>query len=412
MAGCGGGGGGSGSAPVTAADEVKFVTDYLQDWYLWSTQLPAGIDPAAWSTPEAALAALRVAQDRYSFIEDATTFNAFFDEGKALGYGFGYAIVGSELWVRYVQPQSNAWAAGLRRGDRIAAIDGTSTATLIAQDRVDDALGPVTEGVTGSFDLLRAGAALRITMTKAWYTVQNVLDARVIDRPGGKVGYVLYLAFTEPSRSEWADALAGVLAGGATDLVVDLRENGGGRLSVANELASALAPAGHEGDIGTQLVFNDRHAGSDQAFRLLPSPDAGRVARLVWITSPRTCSASESLMTSLRPYRTATTIGETTCGKPVGFTPPTFNGKVYSIVSFRNLNRDGFTDYFDGLAADCAAGEDYSRPYGDPSEPKLAAALQWLADGSCPSATAVGKSIAVPVRSTALTGLHALTGLR
>ncbi|HMN83919.1 MAG TPA: S41 family peptidase [Burkholderiaceae bacterium] len=413
LAACGGGGGGSAptAAPPTAADEVKFVTDYLQDWYLWYRQLPA-IDPSAWSTPEQALAALKVPQDRYSYIDTAATFDAFFDEGRALGFGFGYALVGGELWIRYVQPHSNAQAAGLRRGDRIIAIDGTPMATLVASNRVDAALGPATEGFSANFDLLRGTAAQSITMTKSWYTLANVLDARVIDRPGGKVGYLAFLSFTEPSRAEWLSALTQVQEAGAQDIVVDLRDNGGGRLSVANLIASSLMPTGLDNAVGTVLEFNDRHTGSNLTYPLTPVANSGRVRRLVWITSARTCSASESLMTSLRPYMTAAVIGETTCGKPVGFTPPEFNGKVYSIVTFRALNRDGFSDYFGGLAPDCTVGEDYSRPYGDPAEAKLAAALQWLDGAGCPVAT----TKSVPPRESqaprGIGGLHDLTGLR
>lgn len=412
LAACGGGGGSASTAPApSAADEVRFVTGYMQDWYLWYRDLPA-IDPSAWSTPEQALAALKVPQDRYSYIDSAATFDAFFDEGRALGFGFGYVLVGDELWIRYVQPHSNAQTAGLRRGDRITAIDGVPMATLIASNGVDAALGPATEGFRATFDLQRDTAPLFITMTKGWYTLASVLDARVIDRPGGKVGYLVFMSFTEPSRAEWLTALTQVQEAGAQDIIVDLRENGGGRLSVAALIASSLMPAGLDNPVGTKLEFNDRHTGSNQIFPLTPVANTGRVRRLAWITSARTCSASESLITSLVPYMAAALIGERTCGKPVGFTPPEFNGKVYSIVTFRTLNRDGFSDYYSGLSPSCTTGEDYSRPYGDPAEPKLAAALQWLDGAGCP--VAATKSVPRHEVQTprGIGGLHDLTGLR
>jgi carboxyl-terminal processing protease len=411
QAACGGGDSAPIASPPTAADEVRFVTDYLRDWYLWYGQLPA-IDPSAWSTPEQALAALKVPQDRYSYVDSAATFDAFFDEGRALGFGFAYALVAGDMWIRYVQPQSSAQAAGLRRGDRIVAIDGTPMATLVASNRVDAALGPATEGFSAHFDLLRNAAPLSVTVTKGWYTVASVLHARLIDRPGGKVGYLAFLSFTEPSRTEWLAALMRLQQEGARDIVVDLRDNGGGRLTVANLVASSLLPAGLAGVAGTTLQFNDRHSGSNLTYSLTPVEGVDPVRRLIWITSARTCSASESLMTSLRPYLWAAVVGETTCGKPVGFTPPVFNGKVYSIVTFRTSNRDGFSDYFAGLAPDCTVGEDYSRPYGDPAEPKLAAALQWLDGAGCPLARAKSVPQHPAPMPRGIGGVHDLTGLR
>ncbi len=99
------------------------------------------------------------------------------------------------------------------------------------------------------------------------------------------------------------------------------------------------------------------------------------------------------MIVGLDPHRTGTRIGETTCGKPVGFTPPTFQDKVYSIVSFRLQNANGVTDYFDGLTPNCAVKDDGAGQLGSRDETLTAAALTYLDTGNCPASAAATKAL-------------------
>src|SRR5690606_10732120 len=112
------------------------------------------------------------------------------------------------------------------------------------------------------------------------------------------------------------------------------------------------------------------------------------------------------------PWRPATRIGSPTCGKPVGFTPPSHDGWVFSIVSFTTRNALGEGDYYGGLAPDCPLADPVAGEFGAADEPLLAAALAWLADGRCPLPVA-GKSLGpAPRLDDSLRGLSTLTGLR
>ncbi len=422
LAGCGSGGsntGGDGSAGTadtapasgvaTVAAELKFLGDYMRDWYLWRQQMPA-TDISAAASVQAGLDLLRVPQDRYSFVESAQLYNAFYDDGRALGFGLAYIVVDQAVPIRYVQPNGAASAAGLRRGDRLVGIGGVATTTLLAENRLDAAFGPDQEGWSTTLEVDRDGQRLSLPMTKSWYTLVNVLDARVIVDQGRRVGYVNLLAFTQPARSEWEAAIARLLADGAQDLVVDLRDNGGGLLSVATAIATSVVPSANAGQRWLTLAFNELHRNSDQTL-VLGTP-AGAFERLAWITSPRTCSASEAVIEGAAAFRSSVRIGETSCGKPVGFTPPEFGGKVYNIVSFRLSNAAGVTDWFGGLAPDCAVTDNYRGALGDPSEAKLAASLAFLRDGRCPpqakTAASRGGAPAVPQEQ----GMARQTGLR
>jgi hypothetical protein len=105
--------------------------------------------------------------------------------------------------------------------------------------------------------------------------------------------------------------------------------------------------------------------------------------RLVVITTRASASSSELTINSLRAYIPVTIIGDTTYGKPVGQYGLRFCDKVLYPVAFsiKNANLEG--DFFDGLAVDCAAGDDYTHQLGDPSEASFAEALTFIRTGAC-----------------------------
>lgn len=394
LGGCGSGGSSNGtSAQVTSVG--KQVAEYMQRWYWWLDELPAA-DPASFSTGPDALAALRVPADRYSFSEPTASFNAFFVSGSTTGFGIGYEVEGAgpaaALKIRYTQPQSNA-ALALLRGDRIVSIDGETIGDLIAQDRLDDAFGPAEEGISRRFDIERmaAGAPVRqsIVLTKSRYQVAASFGARVLGAAetglGRPVAYLHLFTFTSSSSTEWLNLLANLQAQGFQDLVVDLRDNGGGSVAAANQIASSLA-ASQAGQPSVGLRFNRLNTSSNQQLSFVPTTPALEPQRLVWLTSSRTCSAAEELIHALEPYRASAStarIGASTCGKPVGFTPQIFGDRTYSIVTFQSANRDGAATYFSGLPPTCAVADPGMAPYGSMADPLLNAALQWLGSGSC-----------------------------
>jgi carboxyl-terminal processing protease len=94
-------------------------------------------------------------------------------------------------------------------------------------------------------------------------------------------------------------------------------------------------------------------------------------------------------------------VGSTTCGKPYGFYPQDNCGTTYFSIEFKGVNDQGFGDYPDGFSPanasgpvgvqtpGCAVADDLDHALGDPKEGRLAAALGYLANGTCPAASAV-----------------------
>jgi carboxyl-terminal processing protease len=411
LAGCG-----NAPDPGTGMPEGKAVGDFLSDRYLYAERIPA-FDGEALSlaTAEQALAALRVEPpDRFSYVDRRDAYQAYFDDGIALGLGIGYLVADGSLRLRVVQPHSPAAASGLARGDEVVAIDGVPAASLVAAGTVAEAFGPSVPGLAVRLDMRRGDLRFEVSVAKAWYPVAPVLESRLIEHRGMLVGYLMLATFTEPARAAWAEAVAGLAAGGARALVVDLRDNGGGRLFVAAEVAAATLPAGVAAPILASLRHNERNRHRDIRVPIPASATAGAFEKVVWLTSRRTCSASEVLIAGVMPYRPSVLVGETTCGKPVGFNPLPIGDKVLSAVTFSASNRDGFGDWFDGLMPTCAVQEEPLLPYGDPADPRLAEALVVIATGDC-SAAPVAKSAGrrdVPSAAPLERGLASETGLR
>jgi hypothetical protein len=108
--------------------------------------------------------------------------------------------------------------------------------------------------------------------------------------------------------------------------------------------------------------------------------------RVTVLSGPGTCSASESVINSLRGVDVEVKlVGGASCGKPYAFTPAANCGTTYFTIQLQGVNNKGWGDYGDGFTPDCQAGDDLSRPLGDASEGMLATALQLRAGASCPA---------------------------
>jgi carboxyl-terminal processing protease len=407
LTGCGGGPGAQAyKAPSSSAnlgananatskgivnDEVQFLYAYMQDWYLFYKDLPQ-VDISQFLTPEAALDSLRVTKDKFSNISSDAAATALYDEGRLLAFGLSTKIENdSQIRIRYVQPNSPAKAAGIQRGDAITSIDGVSVSVLVANGDIDNAFGPQEDGVTRTFAVNSGAQSRDIVVTKTWFAIDSAPIATVHNTGTSKTGYVLYNQFTNPSLPQWQNAIASVKSQGATKIIVDLRFNGGGLVDIGAHLAGALTPISAMGKLYSMIEFNDKQSAQNEPINIAPDSAAGSFDEVVFLTSPGTCSASEGLIVGIQPYLSAakvTMIGETTCGKPVGFTAPSYKGKRYNILSFRGRNADGFSDYFDGLTPKCLATDTFTGNLGQAGEPMLDAALSYVTSGACASASA------------------------
>jgi carboxyl-terminal processing protease len=418
LAGCGGGDGGgdagaSSTAPPPSATcdvpaQNAWLRNYMQSDYLWSGTAP-NPEPAGYDTTQKYFAALLFAgngtqpKDRWSYVTETAAYNQFFNEGKSMGYGFSVNGVERQLplKVRYIEPKSPAITA-LMRGDTIVSINGIAAADLVEKQDFS-ILSPAKEGekVTVVVDRNNGAGPQTITLTSATFELTPVPTNTLVTLPTGTpVGYIALKDFISQAEGPLISAITKIRAGGATDLILDMRYNGGGRIATANMLASLIAGSSNRGKVFARLNYNAQRTSSNYDFKLSGSTDTG-FTRVVVLTGSRTCSASELIVNGLKPYTTVVTIGDTTCGKPFGFNPVNNCTSTYSAVNFESFNALGEGRYYTGIPATCRVADDFVGQLGSATEKLTAAALSYVQTGTCPATGDAERKQAAQVRSTA-----------
>src|SRR5690606_4772722 len=246
------------------------------------------LNPANHPTPEAYLEAARYRplDSSFSYLTSRRANDAFFGESQFVGFGFTTQITAAgELVVLQVFPDSPASEGGLSRGDRIVTIDGRRVSELVERGGVDAALGADQPGIASTLVFrTRDGQQRRATLTKRVVTIPTVSLTRTFDVDGRRVGYVFFRNFVRPSYAALDEAFAALAEAGATELVLDLRYNGGGLVDVAVHLGGLVGGSLTEGQIFASFRHNDRNRALDEDLRFGSAPPQSlRLSRVVVI---------------------------------------------------------------------------------------------------------------------------------
>lgn len=471
IAGCGGGGGGGGSStsvPIadaqhcaaprplgtldpdgnlyndvqgTLADEKAWVRAYIDETYLWYQDvraLGAGtLDANAYTTPVAYFGALKSSsvtasgkpKDQFHFTYATPTWIALSRSGQSYGYGFDIALLSAtpprQAIVAFTDPGTPATAAHIARGTQVLAVDGVDLVNDGTQDGVNVLNAGLFPGAAGNhtFTIRDLGSTTTRSVTLAAGTLTStpVQNVQTLPAPNNQVGYMLFNDHIATSEVQLINAINQLKTAGVTDLVIDIRYNGGGYLDIASELAYMVAgPAQTNGKAFEKTNFNDQNPfGLTDAQRTTPFHTVGQdfvrnttanqplpylgLNSVYVLTGANTCSASEAIINGLRGAGvTVNQIGTTTCGKPYGFYPQDNCGTTYFAIQFQGVNQLGFGDYADGFVPTCTVSDDFNHALGDPAEARLAMALGHRASGSCVPASSTG--MAKPLAARVPTG--------
>jgi carboxyl-terminal processing protease len=413
LAGCGGGGGGgSGATPSVASGypsaaascdvsgQRAWLRDYMNDQYFWYDR--QGVpNAAATSMGDYFDSLLYQPTDHYSYAQTTASADQFYVEGTRTGYGYRVDWLDTArttLVVQMVEPLSPVGLAGLQRGDRIVTIDGKTSA-----DIANGALASVaTAGVSRTFVVQNtAGTQRTISVQSATYALSPVHTVAVLTAPNGaKTGYLMYQEFIASGAMAMGAAFDQFRAAGVTELVLDLRYNGGGSTQQARYLAGLIAGSAQIGKVFAQYQFNAKNTASNFTQNFvntsngLPTAPLEGLTRVFAITTPSTASASEMVINALRPYKTVVTLGRTSYGKPYAFRPADACGTTYNAVNVVTTNAQNVSVPSDGIVANCPVADDVNHVLGDPTESITAAALGFIASGSCPAVASAAKSLA------------------
>lgn len=387
----------SGPRNCTRTSQNLFVRDVLDEYYLWYQELPR-INPSNYASPEAYLEAVRYRplDNTFSYITSRAANDAFYGESQFVGFGFSTQTSETELNVLQVFPDSPASEGGMSRGDRIFEINGRTVADLVRAGTIGTAFGANSEGVSAAVAVRsREGVERRITMTKRVVTIPTVSLTRTFQVDGRTVGYLLFRNFVNPSYAALDEAFAALREARATEVVVDLRYNGGGLVDVAVHLGGLVGGTFTQGRVFAEFRHNDRNTALNETLRFESPAQALGLSRLVVITTRASASASELLINSLRPHLPVVVIGDATYGKPVGQYGFDFCDKVLAPVSFSLVNADGQGDYFGGISPTCTAADDIEHDLGAADEASLGEALFYIRTGNCTAASTTSAAASV-----------------
>ncbi len=426
LSACGGGGtGGSASSsttpPTTAgntcslADREAWALAQLREWYLFPETLPTTVNPAAYTNLSDyvdALTANARAQSRDRFFTYVTSIaqeDAFFQSGSSAGFGIRLAIDTTQrrLFISEAFEGAPALAAGIDRGTEIIAI-GTSVASLrtvsdiIATEGsagITNALGPSTAGTTRVLRITDSAGTRDVTVAKADYALTPVSSrygAQIINDGGRQVGYVNLRTFIDTADPALRNAFAQFRAAGITNVIVDLRYNGGGLVSIAELFGDLLGGNRTGADVFDFTVFRPEKSSNNTQHNFTSQSQAVSPTRIAFIGTGGTASASELVINGMLPFFRANEalIGTNTYGKPVGQIAVDRSScdDRFRIIAFATQNGAHQGDYFTGLAprmdVTCQATDDILHPMGSPLESSTRAALDFIAGRSCTAISA------------------------
>ena len=372
-------------------DQKRLVRDATLDWYLWNDLLPDKVKVSNYDDPVELLASLIEVQplDNYSYIGSAFADAAFFGAGQYQGFGFSWRrVAADDVRLTRVFASSPAAVAGFARGQRIVALDGRSVAEIEAAEGIAAAL----DAATISFTMREIDGVTEFTVSVSEnvVTINPVPQWRLIPTAGGPpIGYLELSAFVNTADSMLDMVFANFRANNVTDVIVDLRYNGGGLVNTAELFGDLLGGVVAENLTFSQTLFNaDRSAEFDTEALFARLANSISLSRLVVIATQSTASASELVTNSMMPHVDVAIVGDRTFGKPVGQVGFEFCGNILRLTAFQTVNADGLGDYFGGLPADCLAADDLNLPVGDAADPNVVAAVSYMETGACPAAPA------------------------
>jgi C-terminal processing protease CtpA/Prc len=360
-------------------------------------------------------------------------------DGYDLGI-YSFSAFGTDnnykLYIKAVYPGSSAAEKGLTRGAEVTTIDGKRIGTNFQSEK--NLINDLLDNSIPSANLkgLKVdGTAFDITLNRTSYTSSPVYKNKVFNVNGKKVGYIHLGRFSRltngegnnPSDTNLDPVFAKFASEGLTDLIVDLRYNGGGYVSTAEHLINLIAPSSATGvmykevynktlqdinrstsilknqpltDASGNLRFDSNNkiltyanvdytvAGNTANFKKVGGLTG--IKNIVFIVSGNTASASELTINALKPFLNVKLVGTTTYGKPVGFFPVTIENRYDVYFSmFETLNSKDEGKYYAGLKPDITdAVDDAKRDFDDESENYIAKALNLLAPGPVTNANA------------------------
>jgi carboxyl-terminal processing protease len=381
------------SGNVSVNDKIKdTVIGYTRDIYLWFDQIPANFNARSYTDPTKIMTAIRQYSvepgftkpvDRWSFAMKKAEWD---DVSSGIAGDFGIDVIfraDGDLRVKSVEKESPAGKAGVRRGWRITKLNGSSNMTSANSNVIIDAVFYANSTV---FEFQKPdGTSLTSTLAAASYQQNPIYLDTVYTAGANKVGYLVFNSFlgdTNQIYNSFQRIFGRFSTENVKDVVVDLRYNGGGYVSMQEKLANYLVKPSATGQLMMKEQFNKNYTQWNESINFSKMGSLSPT-RVFFIVSNNTASASELLINNLKPYVDVKLVGPTpTYGKPVGYFPIGVGDWYIFPVSFRSTNKDGQGNYFDGIPLDSKSADGVDKDWGNIQENSLANVLSYISSGN------------------------------
>ncbi len=364
--------------------------EYMNDWYLWNDALDQNSVLADFLSIDDLLADIKEKNplDRYSFVVSKQESDDMFVNAQTFGYGMANSTdeMTDELIVNFVFDDSNAQKIGLSRGDRITHIAGNNLSELLSKADFSWAEFWLTieQSQLVAFTWRQLdGTVITREMIQSKVTTNTVFATEVIESEVGKIGYLVYNSFIDPSSEDLNQVFRYFKEQNVDELIVDLRYNHGGTSRMSNQLASQIGGDNVFGEIYNAPTNNANHVSAVEIFNLNKAEHYLSLSKVVFITTGESASGSEVLINSLKPFLEVKLVGQKTYGKPVGMRVAQLCDEVIFAITHHNHNADGYGDFFDGIAVDCPAIDSVAGPWGSSKDPMLSEAVYLLEHKQC-----------------------------
>lgn len=409
-----------------------FIWKGLNQFYLWQSNVPNLADNCfanqaelnafleSYNTPSALFESLLYRTDgagnqvdRFSvLVQDYRVLENEL-QGVSMSNGIEFGLVYKDAsrtsvfgYVRYVLPGSDASSKDIQRGDIFYAVNGTAlTGSNYYELLVNQSFYTLNMADYDSGNITPNGNTVALTKTE--YSENPVLIAKTITAGSHTIGYLMYNGFYSNYDIQLNNAFAQFASAGVTDLVLDLRYNGGGSVRTATYLGSMIT-----GQFNGQVFCKEQWNYKMQSYYESNNPESIvnkfsstlsdgtsinslRLNKVYIITTGSTASASELVINGLKPYIDVQQIGKTTIGKNVGsitlYDSPDFSSRnrngshryAMQPIVFKIANKNDFGDYAGGIAPNVELGESFENMgvLGEETEPLLAEAIREITGG-------------------------------
>lgn len=372
------------SDPIYNKEMRLAVQSIMHEWYYWYNEVP-DVKVTDYPRADSLLKALMYKPlDHWSFLITKEDYENYFESGTYIGHGFSLGLdAGDNIRIVFLYPGTSAHSAGVRRGWKVLKVNG-STATA---NNVFTLMGRNSTAVTNTFQFEdNSGNPVSLSLTKENVNIHPVLYSNVYTIGTTRVGYIVFQDYIDKANAELNEVFDHFNVQGVSQVIVDLRYNGGGSLDVATHLGSLLAGTKAAGNNYVNLLYNEKHPEENVSSNLENLPSSLDASRVFFICSEGSASASELTMIGVDPYVETFFVGSATSGKPYGMNgfDLTKWGYYFFPITFKYTNSEGYSDFVNGIAPDHHVADDIAHDFGNTSESCLRAALHYIEHGVFP----------------------------